>query len=109
MLIQELLKLKEAVASRGSGAVSHGAPMKAKPSEPAGNFDVYMQDPYGNGYEEEPIKAGDFFTEPDGDDAEFVSASKDGKSVLAKVNGQYVYIDAEEIEAAIVPKGKKPE
>jgi len=74
------------------------------------SYDVYAQDPYGNGWEKEPIERGVVLTDEDGNFAgEFIKVSDDGSLIgLIGQNGKVKEWDPKELDCCIVVKGQKP-
>ena len=72
---------------------------------PKQQFKVYCEHPYGGGLQHEPLKLGEVIPTDDGEEAEFVSASEDGKLVVTKVNGQLKKFKPSEIGCKILPAG----
>jgi hypothetical protein len=72
------------------------------------SYSAFLANAYGNGFDDKPIEAGEMITTEDGNDAEFVSITPDGKSIMVKVSGSTQKMDPADLGVKIVMSGQKP-
>lgn len=75
-------------------------------------YDVYLPDPYGNGYNDEPVEAGTVAVGEDDEELAIVGVTKDGKKLAIVTHGGEGHagtVKPEHFGAVIVKKGQKPQ
>lgn len=88
-LVQELLALSEGKTE------FHG-------------FKLYVQDAYGHGLDPSPIEKGEILPTEEGDEAEFMDITADGKKVVVKMGGKKQEVEPSVVVGAIHPSSTKP-
>lgn len=73
-------------------------------------FKLYVQHPYGHGYDRTPVKVGEILPAEDDDHWEFVGITDDGKKVILKHDktGEEKIEMAMFVDGKILPASEKP-
>jgi hypothetical protein len=62
---------------------------------------VFVQEPYGSGFDKKPVRKGEILPSEDGDEFEFVGVSADGKKLVVKRDGKNVEVSPAKFGAKI--------
>lgn len=75
----------------------------------AAKFDVFVQEPYGSGWDPTPVERGEHLVDTDGNgDYEFEGVTPDGKQLIMSKGGKEYKMGRARFDALILPKGTKP-
>lgn len=70
-------------------------------------FHLYIEDPYGNGFDTTPVKRGDVLPDNDGQDFEFIGITPDGLKIVGHSKDVIVKVSPKQLSGII--KAGKPE
>lgn len=75
----------------------------------AGTMKLYVQDPYGAGFDTTPVTRGEVLTREDGDEVAFQKISADGKYIIGKNSqGKTIEVSLADISGKVLPSGETP-
>lgn len=87
--------------------LTEGAKLQKQQTEFHG-FKFYVEDAYGHGLDPSSIDIGEMLSDEDGNDAEYLGITPDGKKVIVKMKGKKKEVDPEFVNGKIFPADKKP-
>jgi hypothetical protein len=73
------------------------------------SYSAFIANSYANGFDDKPLEAGEMIITDDGNDAEFMGITPDGKKIIVKVSGCTPQkMNPADFGIKIVVSGQKP-
>lgn len=70
-------------------------------------FHLYVQEPYGSGFDPKPVQKNQVLPNKDGDDVTFMDISPDGKSISIWEDGTERKVKPSYVDGIVLPKDEK--
>lgn len=76
----------------------------------AASMKLYVEHPYGHGFDTTAITRGEVLPSKDGDEVAFQKVAPGGKTIMAKNrNGETIEVTVASVGGKVLPAGQKPE